>query len=87
MTEQELFDTIRQPYVWPGGYQLHLRMADNQPICVRCAAINKPALLRAMAYPGTDDQWCPDSVDVNWADENLICAHCNTLIESVYEDD
>lgn len=87
MTEQELFETIRRPHVWPGGYRRHLIMADGEPVCTRCAESNKPAMLRAMAYPGTDDQWCPIATEVNWEDEHLLCAHCDERIESVYGGD
>jgi hypothetical protein len=84
MTEQDLFQLIREPYAWPGGYPKVLIMADGECLCTQCADAEKASILRAMAY-NTNDGWLPAGVDINWEDQEMYCAHCNEPIPAAYE--
>jgi hypothetical protein len=74
------------PYAWPGGYPLYFVMADGEALSFRAARDNRRAILSAIAYKGTDEQWRPIGMEINYEDADLWCAHRAEKIESAYAD-
>ena len=78
-----LKEALRRPHVFPGGYPLHVLMADGECLCIDCARKNFKRLISEKRRP-CDPAWKVYGVDVNW-ESLLYCAHCNEQIESAYE--
>jgi len=72
------------PYAWPGGYPVYFLMADGEACSFNAIAKEcRREVLTALAS-GSDEQWTPIALEINWEDGNLICAHTNERIESAY---
>lgn len=64
-------------YAWPGGYPVFHITDDGGALCPDCA--------NAEGHVGGDnDGFRIIGSDVNWEDEDLLCDHCGTQIESAY---
>ena len=87
MDTKQLRESIRHMYAWPGGYPMYLVTADCDCLCMECAKKEYGQIARANKYPGTNEQWEPVGVEVNWEDTDLYCADCNEQIESAYGED
>lgn len=74
---------LRNKYAWPGGYPLYIVMADGAAISIDAAREQWPVICQA-TMNGLHDGWRAVGVDVNWEDENLLCAHTGERIESAY---
>jgi hypothetical protein len=82
MNEQTFLEGRSQLFAH-GGYPRFLVMKDGAPLCMHCAKMETPVILRAMAYHDTIE-WEPEVFDINWEDENLYCSHCSDSIPSAY---
>lgn len=74
---------IRQPYAWPGGYPLFGIFGDGEALCKDCAKTEYKVIL-SDTLQGFGASFQVVAVDVNWEDNDLYCAHCNSKIESAY---
>ena len=71
------------PYAWPGGYPLYFVMSDGEALSFDAARKERRQILEALRdYDNSG--WRPVAMDINWEDDNLICAHTNERIESAY---
>ncbi len=81
-----LIDIIKQPYVWPGGYERLVITADGALLCSQC--IRKEAKrIMSDIRDNCDTGWLPkgtcyEAVSADYSREinkDLIsyCAHCN----------
>ena len=70
-------------FAWPGGYPLMVILSDGECLCAKCTEENLRLIVSATAKRD-DAQWEAIGQDVNWEDEELICANCYKLIESAY---
>lgn len=74
---------VRNKYAWPGGYPQFMLTGDGEAICHACASKHAKTIIadtRTNARTG----WSCAAVAVNWEDQELHCANCETLIESAY---
>lgn len=71
-------------YAWPGGYPTYFIMADGEAISFAAAKANRREIITALAYCDKRSENFPLAFDINWEDENLICAHSGQRIESAY---
>ena len=85
MDTKTLKEAIRQPYAWPGGYQLYLLMSDGEALCMKCARSEFRALLEAMR-DNDNSGWRPEAVDIYWEGPPMNCAHCGREMVSEYGD-
>ena len=84
MNDIQLLDHIREPWVWPGGYEKIFITSDGGVLCFSCADENKSIILNSRAYHWNDG-WEVVGVDINWESE-LYCDHCGNKIPSEYGD-
>ena len=54
---QEVRTAVRDKYAWPGGYPLHLFLADGGTLCIDCARREWRRVAWATRHPGEDKQW------------------------------
>jgi hypothetical protein len=84
-TVQAVKSYIRNPYAFPGGYQLVLIMRDGELLCPDCAKAEFRQIVNSTKH-NLRDGWAAGCVDIYWEGPAEYCAHCNTEIESVYGD-
>lgn len=73
------------PYAWPGGYPMFFVMADGEALSFDAAKKERRCLLEALR-DNDRSGWRPVAFEVNWEDEELLCAHTGKRIESAYGD-
>ena len=74
-------------YAWPGGYPKYFLCADGEPLSYEAAYENFKLIAHAHTFPEyRDTQWTLLACDVNWDDQNMICAHTGKRIEAAYEE-
>lgn len=84
MITLEQFDNfIRQPYAWPGGYEIHALTLDGGCLCHQCCKAEAETIADAMTEE-SDPQWMIAALDINYECEHLFCDHCNRQIEPEY---
>ncbi len=76
-------ELARNPYAWPGGYSKHAVMSDGECLCAACVKENFALIARA-TRDGDGGGWALASVEINWEDADMTCAHCGRAIESAY---
>ena len=75
----------RNSYAWPGGYPLAVVMADGECLCPECTRKEWRQIVReTLSTNWPDKQWQAVGAEVNWENDSLYCAHCNTQIQSAY---
>ena len=85
MTTKELKQHIRNgKYAWPGGYPVYFVASDGEALSFDTVKKNYREVLYAMKYFGDFSGWNVVGVDINYENENLICAHSGKKIESAY---
>ena len=77
-------------YAWPGGYPCYFVMADGEALSFDAAKTERRYILealrdRAHGYP--NGGWLPASFEINWEDNDLLCAHTNERIPAAYGGD
>lgn len=80
---QAVKSLIREPYAWPGGYPRYLVMNDGESLSAEAARENFALICRA-TLQRCDDGWRAFSVDINWEDDTLVCAHTGKPIPAAY---
>lgn len=72
-------------FAWPGGYPKFFLCADGETLSYEAARECFKQIAHAHCYPEyRDSQWTLVGYDVNWEDQNMVCAHTNKPIESAY---
>ena len=74
------------PYAWPGGYPLFWLMSDGEACAFDVAKTERRNMLDALANKDQSG-WRPVALEINWEDQDLICAHTGKRIESAYGGD
>lgn len=67
-----------QSYVFPGGYPIFYKTADNRILCPNCASENIE-----LTNDPDDKQWCLIAVEINYK-SITYCDNCYKQIESAY---
>ena len=80
---QELKNTIRNPYTFPGAYQVTAIMDDGEVVCHDCLKENYREILQSTKNNDRDG-WTFVGADVLWEGPSLYCAHCNSEIKTEY---
>jgi hypothetical protein len=75
------------PYTFPGGYPLYLVMNDGESLSFAAAKSEAETIIQAIEDNDTTGGWLPIGFDVNWEDEDLVCAHTGERIPSAYGSD
>lgn len=87
-TVQDFEEALKHgPYVWPGGYPCYFVMKDGEALSFKAAEQEKETIIKAMEDQKegyNNDQWIPIAFEVNWEDEDLVCAHTYEKIECAY---
>lgn len=86
-TLKDLAIAYRTPYAWPGGYQLHLVLADGACLCHTCFRDNYALVAGDLRATGCNPGWKPYDLDTNWEDPDLYCDHCGSHIPPEYPAD
>lgn len=75
------------PHTWPGGYPVHAIAADGGTFCPDCANGKNGSRCCEQLDPDCPDdkQWNLVAVDINWEDDDMMCAHCGKKLEPVHE--
>lgn len=76
-------------YAWPGGYPKFFVCADGETLSYEAAYENRKEIFRThlQAPKGYHDaQWTLVGCDINWEDNEMVCAHTGKRIESAYAD-
>ena len=86
---KQIKQAVRDVFSFPGGYEMHLVMADGEAVCMKCARkewrnIYKETKAKPCDWP--DKQWRAEGVDIYWEGPSMQCAHCDNGIESIYGD-
>jgi hypothetical protein len=68
------------PYCWPGGYPLFAITHDGAALCKHCCKSERSSIGTTTGSDG----WGVVTLDANWEDPDLLCAHCGNRIESAY---
>jgi len=84
-TLHDLAVAYRTSYAWPGGYALHLILADGAALCRDCFRSEYKYIaddLRANYNSG----WRPVALEVLWEGPPEYCANCSAEIPTEYGD-
>ena len=76
-------DIVREPFVWPGGYEKFAVTSDGACICRTCCRDNFKLILHSTMFECADG-WQVDAVDATCnVDGPLNCDHCgNDVVDS-----
>lgn len=84
-TSNDLKNALRNgKYTWPGGYPLYFITCDGEPLSFESVLQEYKQVLRDVRNKENAYGWRVIACEVNWEDENLICAHSGKRIESAY---
>ncbi len=87
MTLKEVKAMLRAgPYSWPGGYPIYFVSLDGGPLSFKAVRANWRQVIEAYRE-GECVDWRMMAADINWEDEQLICAETNEPIECAYPKD
>lgn len=74
------YQLAREPFAWPGAYPLFALTSDGAALCPTCCESEREAIATTTGQDG----WNVVALEVNWEDAELFCDHCNSKIESAY---
>ncbi|MBF0273318.1 MAG: hypothetical protein HQL98_14815 [Magnetococcales bacterium] len=80
---QMVFRLLREPYIWPGGYQQHAATENYDAFCHQCVSD------KAIRHQLIHSSFSKDRIaclDVHWEGPAIQCVQCNAEIEAVYGD-
>jgi len=77
--------TWKEPYAWPGGYELRVVMSDGGVLCRQCVKDNWREIVQATLH-GLRDGWEAAAVDVLWEGPAVCCAQCGCELPTEYGD-
>lgn len=84
MNTQELKQALRDgPYAWPGGYPKYFVTSDGEALSFAAVRAEFRQVMNAVRHR-LNDGWRVISVDINWENPELYCAHTGERIESAY---
>lgn len=80
------------PYAWPGGYPRYFALSDGDVLSFAAARDNRRKILEALvAYRSMNESersgWRPVGIEINWEDNDMICAHSGDQIGCAYPPD
>lgn len=85
----DLKNTIRNPFAWPGGYPVYIVVDDGEMLCHECTKKEYRTILDSTRREAGDG-WQVIGADVLWENEEgqtTICPHCGKEIEPAYSED
>ena len=85
-TEQFIKDLDAGPYAFPGGYPRFFITHDGEALSFESANKNRKLIVDAIESYDKSSGWLVIGCDINWEDNNLLCADTNKKIESAYGD-
>jgi hypothetical protein len=80
-TVKQLKEHIRQPYAWPGGYEIIFIASDGETLCHNCARENFKEIIWSMKNR-VNDGWRVVGIGIlgntieSTEESPLYCAHC-----------
>ena len=77
---RQVKQAIRNPYAWPGGYQLSIIMNDGAAICPDCAKKEYRQVCHD-TIKAWRTGWDAAGVDILWEGGNY-CDHCNANLDA-----
>ena len=84
ITFDNLKDSVRNPYTFPGCYPTCYILKDGAVLCPECARSEYNLIARATKHHD-DDMWEVVGQEIVWEnDGSFYCDHCNKIIESSY---
>lgn len=72
-----------EAYAWPGGYPIFYLASDGETLCPKCVTKERERITESIEDK-SNDGWRIVARDINWEDNDMVCAHCNEQIESAY---
>jgi hypothetical protein len=86
MISQNVLDLLDETGTFPaysggGGYCLYYMCKNREAVCAEC--LTNEEGFKTIDAP----EWNVYAAGVNWAEDEIYCAHCNKLIECAYETD
>lgn len=66
----------RNPYAWPGGYDIIGVCGDGEMLCAKCIRDNYKLVMAATRYDaaqGWDIAWY---MTADWVEESTLCCNC-----------
>ena len=74
---EQLKHIVRNPYAWPGGYEIYAVTADGGMVCNHCVKDNFKLMLRSTKYDRWDGQWALEAIETaDWVEESTLCDNC-----------
>lgn len=88
-TTRQFCEALRAgPYAWPGGYPCYFLLSDGETLSFKAAReeirLVIGAIIDGRENPHETSGWRVVAVDINWEDEDMVCAHSGERIESAY---
>jgi hypothetical protein len=75
---------IKNPYAWPGGYEVAMITDDGGLICHRCAGEEKLNIISSIKS-GTSDGWLPFGYGIDY-EGPVHCDHCGRSMANYEEE-
>jgi len=82
---EALKQVIRNPYAWPGGYQIAVYLTDGERLCVDCCKEHFRSIVDSTNH-NYRDGWAVECTSIYWEGPDEYCAHCNKAMASEYGD-
>ena len=83
ITIEQIKETIRKPYAWPGGYRLLFAMEDGETLLPETAHDNFREIVTDTKTGS--GEWCVVGLYIHWeSDSPLYDAHTGEIIDSEY---
>lgn len=84
MTFKEVCQALRAgKYTSPGSYPTFFLTSDGDCLSHEAVRENIYQVGRSTRV-GTNDGWRIEACDINWEDEDMVCAHTGKSIECAY---
>jgi hypothetical protein len=75
----------RNPYAWPGGYDIAGVADDGELICAQCIRSEYKLIMSATRYQRNDGWRIIGYQTSDWMENGETCAHCGRLLDP-YQD-
>ena len=77
---KRFFDFTRNPYAWPGGYEIAMVTDDGELICHDCAKDERSNVVWSICHE-VNDGWRPVAYEAFYEGGNH-CVHCNRNLDN-----
>ncbi len=84
LTDYKRADGTYEEYAWPGGYQMFYLCFDGEALCAECVNENEEIILSAIHEGDSDPSWVVVGADINYENDDLVCANCWKPIPASY---